>query len=119
MYQQIEQIFQMAVRWAILILEAFGAGVILVNTFRAIVQMVQKSRKASRLTLFEGIASGLTFLLSSEVLKTIIAPDWNDVGITCAVLVMRAGVTVLIRWEEKQEGLQKKEPEQEANQKAK
>ena len=47
----------------------------------------------------EGIATALSFLLGSEVLKTIIAPDWMDLGMTAAILAMRAAMSVLIHWE--------------------
>jgi uncharacterized membrane protein len=35
------------------------------------------------------------------VLKTIIAPDWKDIGMTCAILLMRAAMSLLIYWETK------------------
>ena len=95
-----------------LILEAIGAIVILVNTMRSIGQRLKKDKIQSRGTLTEGISSGLGFLLSSEVLKTIVAPDWKEIGMTCAVLAMRAAMTVLIKWEERQEPnqMEKAEP---------
>ncbi len=101
MYEQIEEIFRMIVNYAILVLEAVGALVILVNTVRSLGQRLKQDKDASRGTLTEGISSGLSFLLSSEVLKTIVAPNWKEIGMTCAILAMRAGMTVLIKWEEK------------------
>ena len=47
----------------------------------------------------EGIATALSFLLGGEALKTIIAPDWMDLGMTAAILAMRAAMSVLIHWE--------------------
>ncbi len=102
MYQQIEEIFHLMVRYAILVLEAVGVVVILVNTIRSIGQRLKQDKDTSRWTLTEGISSGLGFLLSSEVLKTIVAPDWKEIGMTCAILAMRAGMTFLIKWEERQ-----------------
>ena len=103
MYHEIEEIFKVVVRYAVLILEAIGAVVILVNTVRSIGQRLKNNKALSRGTLTEGISSGLGFLLSSEVLRTIVAPDWKEIGMTCAVLAMRAVMTILIKWEEKQE----------------
>lgn len=103
MYHEIEEIFKLIVRYAVLILEAIGAVVILVNTVRSIGQRLRNNKAQSRGTLTEGISSGLGFLLSSEVLRTIVAPDWKEIGMTCAVLAMRAVMTILIKWEEKQE----------------
>ena len=100
MYEHVEHLFRLALNYAILVLEAVGAMVIRVNTVRSIGQRLRQNRDASRGTLTEGISSGLSFLLSSEVLKTIVAPGWKEIGMTCAILAMRAGMTVLIKWEE-------------------
>ena len=107
MLEIFEDAFEIVVRYAILILEGIGAIVILV-----VGQRLKKDKIQSRGTLTEGISSGLGFLLSSEVLKTIVAPDWKEIGMTCAVLAMRAAMTVLIKWEERQEPnqMEKAEP---------
>ena len=112
MLEIFEDAFEIVVRYAILILEGIGAIVILVNTMRSVGQRLKKDKIQSRGTLTEGISSGLGFLLSSEVLKTIVAPDWKEIGMTCAVLAMRAAMTVLIKWEERQEPnqMEKAEP---------
>ena len=49
----------------------------------------------------QGAMEALNLLLGSEVLKTIVAPGWTDIGMTCAIILMRAGVTVLLKWENK------------------
>ena len=103
MYEQIDELFKLVLNYMILVLEAIGALVIVVNTVRSIGHRLKHDKATSRGTLTEGISSGLGFLLSSEVLKTIVAPDWKEIGMTCAILVMRAGMTVLIKWEEKHE----------------
>ena len=71
---------------------------LLVTAIKALC-VVFKSTAKSRHMLADGISTALSFLLASEVMKTIIAPDWSDIGMTCAILVMRAGMTVLIHWE--------------------
>ena len=116
MLEVFEEVFETVFRYAILILEAIGAIVILVNTVRSIGQRLKHDRVQSRGTLTEGISSGLGFLLSSEVLRTIVAPDWKEIGMTCAVLAMRAAMTVLIKWEERQESEGRHtEPEKDAS----
>ena len=114
MYQQVEEIFMTFIRYVILILEGLGAAVILLNTLRSVGQWLKKDKVLSRNILTEGISSGLSFLLSSEVLKTIVAPDWREIGMTCAVLAMRAAMTVLIKWEEKQEEEREEQKEMKA-----
>ena len=103
MFEQIEEIFRLVMKYGILVLEIVGAVLILYYSVRALVFLV-KDMKKSRHEMATGITLGLNFLLGSEVLKTIIAPDWTEVGLTCAVLLMRAGITVLLHWENKHEG---------------
>ncbi len=104
MLEVLEDVFEKVVQYGILILELIGALIIIINTVRSLYLRITQNKKRSKKILAEGISSGLGFLMSSEVLKTIIAPDWNEIGMTCAVLIMRAGMSVLINWEEKQEG---------------
>ena len=103
MFETIEEVFQTVVRYGILALEAVGAIIILFFSVKSFLLLLRGSTAKSRMALTEGITSGLSFLLGSEVLRTIIAPDWTDIGMTCAILLMRAGVTVLVRWENKEE----------------
>lgn len=103
MYETIESALHLVLRYAILLLEFVGSLVILVNTVRSLFQRLKHNPNRSRLLLTEGISSGLSFLLSSEILKTIVAPGWREIGMTSAVLIMRAAMTVLVKWEERQE----------------
>ena len=102
MYHTLESFFQIVVRYGVLILEAVGAVIIFVSAIRALMCAV-KQRGKSRIVFSEGIATALNFLLGSEVLKTIIAPDWRDIGMTCAIIAMRAAMTLLVHWESKHE----------------
>ena len=83
-----------------MILEAIGAVIIFISALRTLLGMLQKKHD-SKIQLAEGIATALSFLLGSEALKTIIAPDWKDIGMTCAILLMRAAMSLLIHWETK------------------
>ena len=96
--ESVETIFRLVVGYAILAIEAVGAVVILYFAAKAVVR-VFRSRAESRELLTEGITTGLSFLLAGEVLKTIVAPDWKDIGMTCAILLMRAAITFLVKWE--------------------
>ena len=74
----------------------------MVYAVRATFALFKSTYKCKRL-LSTGITTALSFLLGGEVLKTIVAPDWKDIGMTCAILLMRAAVTVLLHWEHQQE----------------
>ncbi len=101
MLKEISTIFTQIVGYGILMLEVIGAAMILVNGVRALILCLKNERKKSRLVMAEGITQALSFLLGSEVLHTIVAPDWEEVGLTCAILLMRAGVMMLLQWERK------------------
>lgn len=100
MYKALEEVFQVVVRYGVLALEAVGAVIIFVSAIRALICAVKQPGK-SKMVFSEGIATALNFLLGSEVLKTIIAPDWRDIGMTCAIIVMRAAMALLVHWENK------------------
>lgn len=100
MYHVIEGVFKAIVQYGILILEGIGAFIILISAIRTLFGIMKKEPD-SKIELAEGIATALSFLLGSEALKTIIAPDWRDIGMTCAILLMRAAMSLLIHWETK------------------
>ena len=95
----IENGFEHVVRFAVIGLEAIGAVLILWFAVRSVIAVCKRNLKGSRHEMTKGITTGLSFMLGSEVLKTLIAPDWTDIGMTCAILLMRAGITVLVHWE--------------------
>lgn len=98
MYHAIEEIFRIVVEYGILALEIVGAVLILVSGVRALITLLS-GKGDCKLVMANGIVTALSFLLGGEALKTIIAPDWKDIGMTCAVLFMRAAMSVLIHWE--------------------
>ena len=94
----IERIFSVVVEVGILALEIIGVAIILVSGARALKVLIKKEGDC-KMVMAEGIVTALSFLLGGEALKTIIAPDWRDIGMTCAVLLMRAAMSFLIHWE--------------------
>ena len=102
MYDTLKGFFSIAVQYGILLFETIGVAILLIKAVRALYTLF-KSRSRSRLEMADGVSLALSFLLGSEVLKTIVAPDWTAIGMTCAVLLMRAGMAALIHWESKHE----------------
>jgi uncharacterized membrane protein len=111
MHETIEQGFEKILRYGITAVEIIGAVIVFFYTFRALYHLLRKDHAGCHSLLTEGISTGLSFLLGSEVLNTIIAPDWSAVGMTCAILLMRAGMTLLVHWENKMEKLNHPERE--------
>ena len=103
MYERIEIGFKHVLNYGITLVEIIGAVIVFFYTFKALYFLLRHNHSRSHTLLTDGISTGLSFLLGSEVLKTIIAPDWSAIGMTCAILVMRAGMTLLVHWENKME----------------
>ena len=101
MHETIEQGFEHVLHYGITAVEILGAVIVFYYTFSALIYLLRGDHDRCHTKLTEGISTGLSFLLGSEVLKTIIAPDWSAVGLTCAILLMRAGMTLLVHWENK------------------
>ena len=95
MYETIHGFIENILDYAIVAIEVIGALIILFYTVRALICLLQKKHEQCRGFLTTGITTGLNFLLASEVLKTI--------GMVCAILLMRAGMTLLVHWESKME----------------
>ena len=106
MYVTLEHHCIQIVYYLIMVLEMVGVIILLVYTGKALVAVFKSTHRCKQL-LSEGITTALSFLLGGEVLKTIVAPDWKDIGMTCAILLMRAAVTVLLHWESKSENEEK------------
>ena len=103
MHAVINDTFELILDYIITGVEMIGALIILFYVIRALFALLKRQHDNSRDLLTTGISTGLSFLLASEVLNTIIAPDWSAIGMTCAILLMRAGMTLLVHWENKME----------------
>ena len=110
MYVTLEHHFIQIVYYLIMVLEIIGVVILLVYAGKALVAVFKSTHRCKQL-LSEGITTALSFLLGGEVLKTIVAPDWKDIGMTCAILLMRAAVTVLLHWESRHENETKNDEE--------
>ncbi len=101
MYATIHSFIEHILDYAIVCIEVIGAVIILFYTVRALICLLRKRHDTCRAFLTAGITIGLNFLLASEVLKTIGEASWSDIGMVCAILLMRAGMTLLVHWENK------------------
>ncbi len=101
MLETAEHILDLVIHYGVLILECIGAVLILYRSLRAVISLFQSGTKLCHKYLTAGINTGLSFLLASEVLKTIVHQDWTSIGMTCAILLMRAAISILVLWETK------------------
>lgn len=98
----IELLFNTVVQYSILLLEFAGVGIIVVTTVQSILCLFRRDMHV-RLKLAQGIALALEFKLGSEVLRTVIVRDWNELAILGAIILLRGLLTFLIHWEIKVE----------------
>ena len=96
-----------------ILLELFGIAVLVFTAVKCFIKWVKKDHRHLRLNLAQGIALSLEFKMGSEVLRTVVVRDWEELGILGAVILLRGLLTFLIHWEIKNEenAIEKKEPE--------
>ena len=107
----LHEVMQVVVEIAILIFEFIGIGVIICSGIKGFVYYVRKNPNV-KLTLAHGLEIGLEFKLGSEILKTVIVREWEEILTVGAIIALRAALTFLIHWEIKEENKHKSEQEE-------
>lgn len=97
-----EHIFGIIVQAAILLLECIGVLVLVYAAIKSVVGIFRHDPQV-KLHLAEGIELALGFKLGSEVLRTLVIRTWNELLMLGAIVLLRAAITFLIRWEIKDE----------------
>ncbi|MBQ3601443.1 MAG: DUF1622 domain-containing protein [Lachnospiraceae bacterium] len=98
----IELILMYIVELGTILLELFGIFVLISTGITSFVRWFRRDVKL-RLYLAQGIAISLEFKMGSEVLRTVVVRDWEELGILGAVILLRGLLTFLIHWEIKHE----------------
>ncbi len=108
-----EEMLRDAVDLLVRLVEAAGAAVIFLGASLAIVQFLRvlPSRRPERftevrLTLGRFLALGLEFQLASDVLRTAIAPSFDELGKLAAVAAIRTALNFFLAREIKEETAQ-------------
>lgn len=114
----LHEVMQIVVEIAILIFEFIGIGVIICAGIKGFWYYIRKNPNV-KLTLAQGLAVGLEFKLGSEILKTVIVRDWQEIVTVGAIIALRAALTFLIHWEIKEENKDKLEAEEREREKSK
>ncbi|NLI22910.1 MAG: DUF1622 domain-containing protein [Clostridiales bacterium] len=95
---QVQSIFETAVRAAILLIELAGILVIVLSMARGLAGFLMR-KEDTRIDLARGIMLGLEFKIGSEVLRSVIVSGWNELGTLAAVILLRSLLTLLLHWE--------------------
>ena len=95
----LEDIVKYTAEIGIRLVELAGIMVLLITAVQGVIQYFHHDSNV-RLKLAEGIALALEFKLGGEVLRTVLARDWNELAILGAVIALRGA---LLHWEIKNE----------------
>lgn len=98
----LEKLVKYSAEIGIHLVELAGIMVLLITAGQGIVGYFRKDPH-ERLKLAQGIALALEFKLGGEVLRTVVAREWTELGILGGVIVLRGMLTFLLHWEIKNE----------------
>ena len=79
-----------------------GVGIIICSGITGFIMYVRRSPD-TRIYLAKGLAMGLEFKLGSEILRTVVVRQWQEIGIVAGIIALRAALTFLIHWEIREE----------------
>ncbi len=102
-YESLEHVFMIVVQFSILLMELIGVVIIIWTVVQCIHCVISKKNRNLRLLLAHGIAFALEFKLGGEVLRTILARDFKEIGMIACVIALRAALTFLLHWEVREE----------------
>ncbi len=107
-----EKVFREVVEVLIIPVELIGVLIILQAAVVNFIGYVRK-KKGVRLALAQSLATALEFKLASEILRTVVVQEWEELLMVGAIILLRAALTLLIHWEIKNEMVH--EPKDEKN----
>ncbi|MBB1087029.1 DUF1622 domain-containing protein [Lysobacter sp. SG-8] len=93
-----EEMLREASEYIALALEALSVLTVLVGAIDALLRMAPAlrvrrgshgARRAAWLSLARWLLLGLEFMLAADIVRTVISPDWNDIGQLAAIAVIR------------------------------
>ena len=102
MISAMEVVLEGIVEFGILIFELIGVSIIIWTCLVSFYKYVTR-RPDTRIYLGKGLAMGLEFKIGSEILRTVVVREWNEIAIVAGIIALRAALTFLIHWEVKEE----------------
>ena len=96
--ETVHEVLTFVVNGAILLFEFMGVLVILISGFNGARNYFRKN-PFTRLKLAQGMAMGLEFKLGSEILRTVVVREWQEIALVAGIVALRAALTFLIHWE--------------------
>ncbi len=111
-----ETIIPFAVEFGVIMFELAGIVAMLGTGIRGIYNCATKNPE-TRLRLAKGMGMGLEFKLGSEILHTVTASSFEDIGLIACIFMLRAALTFLLHWEIEHEHPEGEEGERKARHK--
>ncbi len=101
----VEELLSSAMLLMVLLLEAFGAIIIIFAGTTVFVRFLRTSKdgREIRLTFARYLVFGLEFKLAGEILRTVIVRTFNEVLILASIILLRAALNLIVHWEIRQE----------------
>lgn len=93
-----DSIFEIVVHYSILLLEVIGVVIVLKTAVTSFINYLAKKGRP-HVELAQGISLALNFEMGGEVLRTLIVREKEELIILAAIIVCRAALTLLLRWE--------------------
>ncbi len=94
----VEELFVEISEYVALALEALSVITIFIGAIDAVFRMLPAlrvrrgshgARRSAWLSLARWLLLGLEFMLAADIVRTVISPDWNDIGQLAAIAVIR------------------------------
>ncbi len=103
-----EEIIKTATTYVAQLIELMAALIICYSSVKAMLQFVKDSSSKTtgylpaisiRLNLGKSLAIALELLLGADILKTAIAPTWNEIGQLAAIAALRTALNYFLERE--------------------
>ncbi len=101
-----EEALRLAIGYLVPLVEACGALVIVLEVMRTLVQYVLTffrreglMLRPMRVRLGQSMVMGLEFQVAADILKTALAPEWNDILLLAALIALRTVLNYLLELE--------------------
>jgi len=86
----------------IIILEFMGVFIIAASGIKGFYNYTKHSPETKKV-LAKGLAVALEFKMGSEILRTVVVRQWEEIITVAGIIVLRAALAFLIHWEMKEE----------------
>ena len=99
---QFETILNCLSGYIIIILEFMGVLIIAVSGVKGFYNYTRHLPETKRV-LAQGLAVALEFKMGSEIVRTVVVRQWEEIVTVAGIIILRASLAFLINWEIKEE----------------